>query len=73
MHLKMNFGLTSAPATFSRVLHAVFKDMKDTCLPLYQDDLNVPSHTFADHISHVDEVLRRLRGSGLKLKPSKCM
>jgi hypothetical protein len=28
------------------------------------------TQTFADHISHVDEILNQLRDSGLKLEPS---
>ena len=38
----------------------------------YLDDLLVVSDTFAKHKKTIEEVLKRLKGAGLKLKPSKC-
>jgi transposase InsO family protein len=66
------FGLTSAPATFQRLMEQVLQGLHWKTLLLYLDDIIVISPDFATHISRLEEVLARLRKAGLKLKPSKC-
>ena len=39
---------------------------------LYLDDVIVISPDFASHLDRLEEVLQRLHGAGLKLKPQKC-
>ena len=39
---------------------------------MYLDDIIVMAPDFRSHLSRLREVLDRLRGAGLKLKPSKC-
>ena len=66
------FGLTSAPATFQRLMERVLKGLHWKTLLLYLDDVIVIAPDFEAHVERLEEVLRRLRDAGLKLKPSKC-
>jgi len=66
------FGLTSAPATFQRLMERVLSGLHWKTLLIYLDDVIVISPDFKTHVSRLREVFERLRGAGLKLKPSKC-
>jgi len=66
------FGLTSAPATFQRLMEQVLSRFYWKELLIYLDDVIVISPDFQTHVSRLREVFERLRGAGLKLKPSKC-
>jgi transposase InsO family protein len=66
------FGLTSAPATFERLMERVLSGLQWQTLLLYLDDVIVFSQTFSQHMERLGEVLKRFRMAGLKLKPSKC-
>ena len=68
----MPFGLTSAPATFQRLMEQVLRGLHWKTLLLYLDDVIVISPTFESHLDRLAEVFERLRKAGLKLKPSKC-
>ena len=64
-------GLTSAPATFQRLMYATMSDFMFQFLLVYLDDL-VYSKTFDEHLEYLERFLRRVTETGLKLKPSKC-
>ena len=66
------FGLCNAPATFERLMKFVLAGLIGTSCLVYPDDIVIYSRTFEEHISHLTEVLMRLRQAGLKLKPGKC-
>ena len=66
------FGLTSAPATFQRLMEKVLHGLHWKTLLLYLDDIIVISPDFESHVERLEEVLERLRRANLKLKPSKC-
>jgi hypothetical protein len=66
------FGLTSAPATFERLMERVLKGLQWKTLPLYLDDVVVFSPDLGSHVDWLGEVLQRFREAHLKLKPSKC-
>ena len=71
-YVRMPFGLRNAPATFQRALDIILSRVRwQTCL-IYLDDVIVFSHTVAEHLRHVDEVLTLLRAAGVTLKLSKC-
>jgi len=66
------FGLTSAPATFQRLMEQVLCGLHWKTLLVYLDDVIVISPDFPTHVDRLQEVFERLRGANLKLKPSKC-
>ena len=66
------FGLTSAPATFQRLMEKALHRLHWKTLLLYLDDVIVISQDFESHLERLEEVLKKLRGANLKLKPSKC-
>ena len=66
----MPFGLTNAPATFQRMMGNLLKGIKG-CLVLI-DDIVIFSDTWDQHQRILDEVFRRVRAAGLKIKRDKC-
>jgi len=66
------FRLTSALATFQRLIEQVLSRLHWKTLLIYLDDVIGISPDFQTHVSHLQEVFKRLRGASLKLKPSKC-
>ena len=66
------FGLTSAPATFQRLMEQVLRGLHWKTALLYLDDVIVISPDFKSHLVRLEEVLQRLQKAGLKLKPKKC-
>jgi putative transposase len=67
----MPFGLKNATSTFTWTMTEVFKDLGDTFLKVFVDDLNVHSEKWQDHLQHLGAVLSRLKEVNLKLNPSK--
>ena len=67
---RIPFGLTNAPATFQRLMEQTLADLTDTMA--YLDDIIIYSHTFEEHLEHLEAVFCKLREKGLKLKPAKC-
>lgn len=68
----MPFGLVNAPMTFQRLMERVLHGLHwSTCL-VYLDDCIILGKNFNEHLVNLQEVLRRIREAGLKLKPSKC-
>lgn len=66
------FGLTSAPATFQRLMENVLRGLHWRTLLLYLDDVIVMSPDMDTHLERLEEVFIRFRAAGLKLKPQKC-
>ena len=67
---KMPFGLVNAPATFSRLMRIVLKDL--TCVDNFVDDIIIHSKTWDTHMTDVALVLQRLRQANLTARPTKC-
>lgn len=68
----MGFGLTNAPATFMSLMNDVFKDILDSHVVVFLDDICVYSRTPDEHERHLRAVLSRLREHKLYAKASKC-
>ena len=68
----MPFGLCNAPATFQRLMDAILAGLQWSSCLVYIDDLIIPGKTFPEHLDHLRQVFQRLKGAGLRLKPSKC-
>ena len=68
----MPFGLTNAPASFQRLMNDNFRDMLDHHVIIYLDDILIFSPDIETHRKHVQQVLQRLRHTGLYAKAEKC-
>ena len=71
-YTRMPMGLSSAPATFQRLMQSTMSDFIFQLLLVYLDDLLVYSKTFGEHLAHLDRLLQRIIDAGLKLKMDKC-
>ena len=68
----MPFGLTNAPASFQHLMNHNFRDMLDQHVIVYLDDILIFSPDINTHRQHVQQVLQRLRTTGLYAKAEKC-
>ncbi|XP_067939742.1 uncharacterized protein [Watersipora subatra] len=66
------FGLTSAPACFSRLMERVMRGLHWKTLLLYLNDIIVFSGDIDSNVERLAAVFERLYAAGLKLKPRKC-
>src|SRR5438128_7709595 len=70
--LVMPFGLTNAPATFMTMMNNVFHQYLDKFVIIYLDDVLIYSRTKAEHLQHLELVLKVLRQHKLYAKIAKC-
>ena len=68
----MPFGLSSAVATFQRLMETMLGDMRYTSCLVYIDDLFLYGSDFDSTLDRLKELCERLRNAKLKLKPKKC-
>ena len=57
----MPFGLSTAPATFQRMMNTIFFEMLDHGVLVYLDDVLIYSKTIKDHIVLLDKVFSLLQ------------
>ncbi|XP_076440974.1 uncharacterized protein LOC143280226 [Babylonia areolata] len=72
-HVRMGFGLTNAPATFSRAVNLILRGLTWKTVLAFLDDILVLGKNFQDHLTNLRDALQRFRDYGMKLKPSKCL
>lgn len=68
----MLFGLTNAPAVCQALFNDVLRDLLNTCVFVYLDDILIFSQSQEEHVQHVRYVLRRLLENHLFVKAGKC-
>ena len=70
--LVMNFGPTSSPAQWQRLVEAVLRPVLGDICVIYLDDLCVFSKTPEDHVKHLNIVYRLLAKNHIYLRFGKC-
>jgi hypothetical protein len=68
----MPFGLKNATNTFTKTMSTIFKELGETFLKIFVDDLNIHIENWDKHLQHLDVVFFKLREVNLKLNPNIC-
>ncbi|KAM4702949.1 NXPE family member 4-like [Rhinophrynus dorsalis] len=71
-YLVMPFGLCNAPAVFQEFINDVLRDLLQSCVVVYLDDILIHSPELATHGEHVATVLGLLRKNKLFCNLEKC-
>ncbi|MCP4491325.1 MAG: RNA-directed DNA polymerase, partial [Gammaproteobacteria bacterium] len=66
-------GLKTAGSFFQQLMNKVFNGVLDEGIFCYLDDVCIATSSIEEHTEKLVEVLTRLRGVLLKLKPKKCI
>lgn len=69
---RLPFGLSNAPATFQRLVDAIFGPELEPFVFTYLDDIVIVTSSFQKHIEILNEVFTRLSTAGLTLNREKC-
>lgn len=69
---RMPFGLSGAPATFSRLMNVVLRMENWKLCLIYLDDVLIFSETFQEHMRRLRVIFTRIREAGIKLGTEKC-
>ena len=70
--LRLPYGLSNAPATFSRAIGVVLSGLTYAECLCYFDDVIIFSKNMTEHCSRLTSVLNRFREHNLRVKASKC-
>ena len=65
------FGVALAPAIFQRAMDQILQGIPGVIC--YIDDILVIGSTRGEHLQRLEEVLKRLKSHGLRVKRNKCM
>ena len=68
----MPFGLTNSGASFQRLMGHILRGLEYRFALIYIDDIVIFSKSIKEHLTHLEEVFRRLRNANVKLNPEKC-
>ena len=67
---RMPFGISSAPGIFQRVMESLLQGIPHVVV--YLDNILITGKDDEEHLKSLEEVLSRLKKSGLRLKRDKC-
>ena len=67
---RLRFGLTNAPATFQRLINALFAGLKGLNLQVFLDDVCLASSKWGEHLHLLKEVFKVIIRANLRLKGS---
>jgi len=70
--LVVNFGSTSAPAQWTRLMEAILRPFLGKFVVLFMDDMCIYSKTAAEHLKHLNLVYRLLAKNSIFLRFGKC-
>ena len=65
-------GIKNGPPTFQRIVNQILGTSRSRYCLAYIDDVIIFSNTFADHLSHLDDVLHSLSTANFRLSVDKC-
>ena len=68
----MPFGLTNSGASFQRLMGHILRGLEYRFALIYIDDIIIFSKSIDEHLTHLEEVFRRLREANVKLNQKKC-
>lgn len=66
------FGLTNAPAAFTRLLSSLLHELNGECLVLFLEDVLVYSKSAEEHEVHLRKLFNILKKNSLYAKKEKC-
>lgn len=69
---RVPFGIQSAPGYFCRIINDVLYDVIGPEVMAYFDDILVLGKNNEEHLQRLEEVLKRLEKSNIKIKLAKC-
>ena len=69
-YTRLPFGISSAPGIFQRVIESIIQGIPGVVA--YLDDILVTGSTDREHLTALEEVLRRLGKAGLRVRKEKC-
>ena len=70
----MFFGMTNLPAIFQVIINEILRDLiNEGKVTAFVDDILVGTETEEEHDKIIEEILRRLEGNDLYVKPEKCI
>ncbi|KAG7556876.1 Integrase catalytic core [Arabidopsis suecica] len=70
--LVMPFGLTNAPSTFMRLMNQILREYICKFVVVYFDDILIYSTCLADHLKHLEMVIKTLKAENLYANFKKC-
>ena len=66
------FGLSTAPATFQRLMARILQPLLGKCVHVFIDDIIVYSRTLEEHVHHLEQVFEICKEANLRIKLAKC-